>query len=62
MADAMLGEITPSMALAVSGSDAFKILIPSNRCNHYVAGVGEMTLGALIADAVERIDALLDRA
>ena len=59
MADSMLGEITPRMAEAVSASDAVKILIPGNRCNHYVAGVGDAPLGALIEDAVRRIGTCL---
>lgn len=29
----LLGEVTPAMAAAVGGSDAVKILVPSQRCN-----------------------------
>ena len=55
IADSMLGEITPKMALAVAQSRAVKILIPSNRCNNLVAGIGNVTVGELIDDAVEKI-------
>ena len=34
IADALMGEITPSMATAIGQSPAYKILIPVNRCNH----------------------------
>lgn len=55
-ADALLGEITPAMAGAVSSSRAFKILIPTNRCNHYIAGIKDIPLGELIADAVSYLE------
>lgn len=55
-ADALLGEITPAMANAVSSSHAFKILIPTNQCNHYIAGIDDTPLGELIADAISRLE------
>ena len=58
IADAMLGEITEKMACAVARSAAKRILIPMNRCDHIIAGVGEQSLSALIADAVDKIAAL----
>ena len=58
IADAMLGEITEKMACAVARADARRILIPVNRCDHIIAGVGEQSLSALIADAVDKIAAL----
>ena len=46
MADSLLGEITPAMANAISASKAYKILIPTNRCNHFIAGCqGRMRRG-----------------
>lgn len=53
IANAMLGEITPSMALAVSGSDAAKVLIPSSKCSLFIAGTKNDTLDAYIKQAVE---------
>lgn len=55
MADSLLGEITPAMAAAVAQSEAFKVLLPVNRCNHVVVGVQDLTMGQLIAQAVQRI-------
>lgn len=55
MADALLGEITPAMAVAIAQSDAFKVLLPVNRCGHYLVGVHEKSLSALIHEAVEKI-------
>ncbi|HCS75434.1 MAG TPA: hypothetical protein DIW17_16365, partial [Clostridiales bacterium] len=36
LANSLLGEVTPQMAAAVSGSKAQKFLIPSNKCNSHV--------------------------
>ena len=58
IADAMLGEITEKMACAEARADAKRILIPMNRCDNLIAGVGEQSLSALIADAVDKIAAL----
>ena len=55
IADALLGEVTPAMARAVGQSDAVRVLIPMNRCDTLVAGVGEKPMGELIDDAVGRI-------
>lgn len=55
MADSLLGEITPAMAAAVAQSEAFKVLLPVNRCNHVVVGVQDLSMGQLIAQAVQRI-------
>ena len=41
IADSLLGEITPAMAVAVGSSSAYKILIPVNRCNHHIVGCQE---------------------
>lgn len=60
MADSLLGEITAAMATAVSQSDAFKVLLPVNRCGHYLVGVGEKPLSALISEATEKIMEILE--
>jgi hypothetical protein len=52
LANAMLGEITPAMASAVSGSDAVKILIPSAKCSVYLAGAQPCTLEESLKSAV----------
>lgn len=58
-ANALLGEITPAIATAVGASRAFKILIPVNRCNHYIAGCAENSLGEYIRIAVDKLESIL---
>lgn len=59
IADSMLGEITPKISVAVAQSDAAKILIPVNRCNNIVAGIGEVTTASLISDTLNKIGKLM---
>ncbi len=54
-ANAMMGELSPNMANAISSSDAIKVLIPLNRCNLRVVGVNSDYLPKMIDDAVEQI-------
>lgn len=58
LADAMLGEVTPRMAAAVGSSNAARVLIPSDRCNTFVAGVTPMTRRQQIDAAVTQVVAL----
>ena len=58
LADAMLGEITPAMAVAVGASNAARVLIPSDRCDTYVIGVAPMTRKQQIDAAVAQVIAL----
>ena len=58
IADALLGEITPKMALAVAQSNAARVLIPFNHCDNYIAGVSDLNTKTLINDAVRKIKAL----
>ena len=59
IANALLGEITPAIATAVGASKAYKILIPMNRCNHYVVGSSEAGLSENIRMVCEKVDSLL---
>lgn len=59
IADALLGEISPKMANAVGSSNAARVLIPVNKCDNYVAGVGNMTVSEMIEDAVEKIKEIM---
>ena len=59
IANALLGEITPAIATAVGASKAYKILIPTNRCNHYVVGCNENGLSENIRMVCEKVDSLL---
>ncbi len=58
-ADAMMGEISPAMANAVASSLAYRVLIPMNLCNTYVAGVVKGS-AAILEDAMEHIRALTE--
>lgn len=58
MANAMLGEITPKMAEAVSSADARLLLIPMNRCHATIVGVESRKLTDYIREAVEAIEQL----
>lgn len=60
-ANALLGEITPRMAAAVSESRAQKLLIPVNRCSVTVVGVQELSLGEYVKAAAQKARELLSR-
>lgn len=55
VADALMGEISPAMAVAVGQSRALKLLIPINLCDNVVVGAAERPIKELIALAVERV-------
>lgn len=59
MANAMLGEITPKMAEAVSTSRSTKVLLPITRDDIVLAGYSSEPLPHLIADAVNKIKEML---
>ena len=50
----MMGEISPAMANAVASSPAYRVLIPLNLCNTYVAGVMKGS-SAIMEDALAHI-------
>ena len=54
MADALMGEITPAMAVAVGQSRAQKVLLSVNsNCGKIVVGVRDLTLSRIMDEAVE---------
>lgn len=55
IADSMIGEVTPAMAVAVAQSPAKRILIPFCNCDNFIAGVNEFNTGQLIRSAVEQL-------
>ena len=55
IADSLLGEITPKMAAAIGSSSAKKVLLPVNKCNNIIVGVGNKSTSSLIAEAIETI-------
>ncbi|MBW2634440.1 MAG: DUF3842 family protein [Deltaproteobacteria bacterium] len=54
MAHAMLGEVTPAMAEAVSRSPAKKILLPLSQENIEIAGIGDVPLPRLIEALINK--------
>ncbi len=58
LADAMLGEITPAMAVAVGQSSAARVLLPSDRCSTFVIGASPLSRKQQIDAAVQQILAL----
>lgn len=55
IADSLLGEITPSMAVAVGQSSALRILLPVNRCKNLIIGIADMDIATMIKKAVGEI-------
>ena len=53
LANGIMGEVSPAMAAAVSGSGAVKILIPSSTCGVHVAGTEDCRLDEYIRRAVD---------
>ena len=61
IADSLLGEITPKMAVAIGQSNATKILVPINKCENLVAGVANLTTTALIDDALNELQETISK-
>lgn len=59
IADSLLGEITPAMALAVGQSNAKRILIPINHCDNIIAGVSDLSVSKLVQNVVDEIKAYI---
>ena len=56
IADALLGEVTPRMAVAVGQSAAKRILIPVNHCANFIAGVADLSVGRLVDSVVTELE------
>lgn len=59
--NAMLGEVTPKMAEAVSLSPALKLLLPLLRGNIVIAGSRPEPLPHLVAEIINRLHGLVNR-
>jgi len=55
IADALMGEVTPKMAMAVGQADAVRILLPVNKCDNLVAGIDKLTMNELIDDVIVKL-------
>ena len=62
IADALLGEVTPRMAVAVGQSAAKRILIPVNHCANFIAGVADLSVGRLVDSVVAELENTVCRA
>jgi len=59
-ANAMMGEISPAMAAAISQSEAVKLLIPMSQCNLRFAGMQDQPLPVKLDNAVRDIVAFVE--
>lgn len=59
IADSMLGEITPKMALAVGQSSAKRILIPVNLCDNIIVGVSDTSMSKNVQNAADALGMLI---
>lgn len=59
IADAMYGEVTERMAVAVGQADATRILIPINKCENLIAGVSDTSMSAMIEDTLVKLAKLI---
>ena len=59
IADALLGEVTPQMAVAVGQADAVRILLPMNKCDSLVAGIADASMPVIIEDAINKLKGLV---
>ncbi|MGI5884018.1 MAG: DUF3842 family protein [Candidatus Spyradocola sp.] len=60
IADALLGEITPAMAVAIGSSRAKRVLVPVNHCDNLIVGVADMPLAQLAQEAAQRVAELAE--
>ncbi|MDD5918630.1 MAG: DUF3842 family protein [bacterium] len=56
IADAMFGEVTPTMAIAVGQSRAKRLLIPVNHCDNIIVGISDLSVGSLIEEVLKEIN------
>ena len=59
IADSLLGEVTPQMAMAIGQADAVRILIPMNKCENLIAGVQDYNVASLIKDVLSKLEQIL---
>ena len=61
IADSLLGEITADMAAAVGGSQAYKIVLPVNKCDSIIIGVKGKSTSDLIGEAIDKIKEISEK-
>ena len=60
IADSLNGEISPTMALAISQSDAQRVLIPLNKCDNTIVGLADSNLTTLVAETIKIIQSMIE--
>ncbi len=55
IADSLLGEITPAMAVAVGQSRAKRIIIPVNHCDNIVVGITDLSVGQMVQYVIDQL-------
>ena len=55
IADALHGEISPKMAVAIGQSNAKRILIPVNHCDNIIVGVSDLGMNKIIDGIIHEI-------
>lgn len=58
-ANSMHGEISPSMASAISSSRAEKILIPMSKCHAHIIGIAERSFGSYIEEMMDKLESII---
>lgn len=58
--DAMLGEITETIAQTIAKAKATRILIPFNMCDTMIAGIADTSTGSLIDAAMRTLYSCID--
>lgn len=60
IADALFGEISPKMSVAIAQADAVRILLPVNKCDNLIAGVPVLSVSVLVEDCMKKLDAIIN--
>ncbi len=59
IADSLLGEVTPKMAVSVAQSTAKKLFIPFNHCDNYIVGINDLSMKTLIKSLLDELDNII---
>lgn len=59
IADSMMGEITPRMAVSIGQSRAKRILIPVNHCDNIIVGTAESSMTRNVQHAMTALETLI---
>lgn len=61
VADAMLGEVTPQMAVAVGQADAVRMLLPVNKCDNIIVGMSEISVTDVLQDMIVKVKVVMEK-